>query len=300
MAITSGETGRERKALHYIEGDWVEGNPPIMGPLTNAVWMSSVVFDGARAFAGLAPDLERHAARCIASARVLGLEPPVGARDIVALAWDGIARFADGAELYIRPMFYAEDGFVTPEGESTRFVLTLFESPMPAPLGFTAHLSAIRRPTPESAPTAAKASCLYPQSARALREARSKGFDNAVVLDMNGNVAEFATANIFIARDGAVATPVPNGTFLDGITRQRVIGLLTGAGIEVAETTLNFAELMAADEVFSTGNYAKVTPLIGLEDRKFQPGPLYEKARALYFDWAKTQTRGGGHERPGL
>ena len=72
------------------------------------------VFDGARAFAGLAPDLERHAARCIASARVLGLEPPVGARDIVALAWDGLARFADGAELYIRPMFYSEDGFVTP------------------------------------------------------------------------------------------------------------------------------------------------------------------------------------------
>ena len=291
MAITSSETGREAKALHYIEGDWVEGNPPIMGPLTNAAWMASVVFDGARAFAGLAPDLERHAARCVASARVLGLDPKLGANDIVALAWDGIARFKDGTELYIRPMFYAEDGFVTPRPESTRFVLTLFESPMPAPTGFTAHLSAVRRPSPESAPTAAKASCLYPQSARALREARGLGFDNAVVLDANANVAEFATANIFIARDGAVATPVPNGTFLDGITRQRVIGLLRDAGIEVAETTLGFADVQAADEVFATGNYAKVTPLIGLGDRKFQPGPFYEKARTLYFEWAKTTAR---------
>ncbi len=291
MAITSNSTGEERRALHYIEGDWVEGNPPIMGPMTNATWMASVAFDGARAFAGLAPDLERHAARCINSAEILGLAPPVSADDIVALAWDGIARFDDGAELYIRPLFYAEDGFVTPKPESTRFVLTLFEAPLPEPKGFTAHLSKVRRPTPESAPTLAKASCLYPQSARALREARAAGFDNAVVLDANGNVSEFATANIFIAKGGAVATPQPNGTFLDGITRQRVIGLMRDAGIEVAEKTLTFADITAADEVFSTGNYAKVTPLIGLDDRTLQPGPLYQQARALYFDWAKTTAR---------
>jgi branched-chain amino acid aminotransferase len=291
MAINSSESGRERKALHYIEGAWVEGNPPIMGPMTNAAWMASVAFDGARAFSGIAPDLDRHAARCIASARVLGLDPKLGADDIVALAWYGIGQFADGAELYIRPMFYAEDGFVTPKPESTRFVLTLFEAPMPQPKGFTAHLATIRRPSPESAPTHAKASCLYPQSARALREAREAGFENAVVLDANGNVSEFATANIFIAQDGVVATPVPNGTFLDGITRQRVIGLLRGAGIEVAEKSLSFADVTLADEVFSTGNYAKVTPLIGLEDRTLQPGPLYQMARALYFDWAKTTAR---------
>ncbi len=291
MAIDTETKGAEGAAIHFIEGDWVEGNPPIMGPMTNAAWMASVAFDGARAIAGAVPDLDRHVERCLNSARILGLEPTVTAARIVSLVWEGIAQFEDGAELYIRPMFYAEEGFVVPRPESTRFVLSVFESPLPAPLGFTAHLSAIRRPSPESAPTYAKASCLYPQSARALREARSIGFNTAVVLDMNGNVAEFATSNIFIARDGTVATPVPNGTFLDGITRQRVIGLLTDAGIEVAEITLGFAELMAADEVFSTGNYAKVTPLIGLEDRKFQPGPLYEKARALYFDWAKTQTR---------
>ena len=291
MAIHTDADGAERKALHYIDGDWLTGNPPIMGPMTNAAWMASVAFDGARAFGGVAPDLGKHAQRCCDSARVLGLDPPVGAEKITALAWDGIARFEAGAELYIRPMFYAEDGFVSPRPESTRFVLTLFQSPLPEPKGFTAHLSALRRPSPESAPTYAKASCLYPQSARALREAREKGFDNAVVLDMNGNVAEFATANVFIARDGEVATPVANGTFLAGITRERVMGLLRGAGLRVTERTLTFTDVLQADEVFSTGNYAKVTPLIGLEGRTLQPGPIYQQARELYFDWAKTQTR---------
>ncbi len=273
--------------LHYIDGAWVWGNPPIMGPMTNGAWMASVVFDGARAFAGLAPDLDRHCARAVASARVLGLDPPVDAARIEVLAREGIAQFPAGAELYIRPIFYAEEGFVSPKAETTKFVLTLFEAPMPEPRGFSAHLSRIRRPSPESAPTLAKASCLYPQSAAALRAARAAGFGNAVVLDANGNIAEFATANIFCAVSGTVMTPVPNGTFLDGITRQRVIGLLRADGHEVRECSLTFDDLMAADEVFATGNYAKVTPCIKLGERELQPGPAYARARELYFAWAR-------------
>jgi branched-chain amino acid aminotransferase len=281
----------DRHGLHWIDGAWVWGNPPIMGPMTNGAWMASVVFDGARAFDGVAPDLDRHCARAIASAHVLGLDPPVDAERIVALAWDGIGQFKPGTALYIRPMFYAEEGFVSPKPETTRFVLTLFEAPMPEPRGFTAHLSHVRRPSPESAPTLAKASCLYPQSARALREARAAGFGNAVVLDANGNVAEFATANIFCAHDGVVMTPVPNGTFLDGITRQRVIGLLRGDGTEVVERTLTWDDLMTADEVFATGNYAKVTPCVQLGERRMQPGAAFTRARTLYFDWARTTRR---------
>lgn len=274
-------------ALHFIEGRWLEGNPPLLGPMANAFWMASVAFDGARAFAGMAPDLDRHAARLVNSARVLGLEPMLTASEIAAIAWDGIAKFRPQAELYIRPLFYAEEGFVVPKPESTRFVLTLFESPLPEPKGFTACLSDTRRPTPESAPTLAKAACLYPQNAEAIRRARAKGFSNAVVLDALGNVAEFATANLFIAKDGQVHTPAPNGSFLNGITRQRVIGLLRNAGVEVIERALAYHEVQEADEAFSTGNYAKVTPLIRIDDRELQPGPTYRQARELYFQWAK-------------
>src|SRR3546814_12090816 len=90
------------------------------------------------------------------------------------------------------------------------------------------------------APTDAKASCLYPNSARALNEASKRGFDNAVVLDALGNVAELATANLWIAKDGVAVTPAPNGTFLNGITKQRAMQLLTAAGIEVRETRLTW------------------------------------------------------------
>lgn len=282
------KTRNDTSGLHLIDGTWQWGNPAIMGPMTNAAWMASVVFDGARAFGGLAPDLDRHCERVVRSAEVLGLAPPVSAEQIYRWTWDGIGRFPDGAELYIRPMMYAEEGFVSPKAETTKFVLTLFEAPMPEPRGFTAHLSSLRRPSPDMAPTLAKASCLYPQSARALREARKAGFGNAVLLDGEDHVSEFATANIFCARDGVAATPAPNGTFLDGITRQRVIRLLREAGVSVEERTLTFDDLMAADEVFATGNYAKVTPCVQLGARKMQPGPVYAKAREAYFAWART------------
>jgi len=273
--------------LHFIDGRWIAGNPPILGPMANAFWMASVAFDGARAFDGVAPDLERHCARLVNSARVLGLDPQLTADEIASIAWDGIAKFPTGAELYIRPLFYAEEGFVIPRPQSTRFVLTIFDSPLPEPKGFTACLSDTRRPTPESAPTLAKAACLYPQNAEAIRRARDKGFSNAVVLDALGHVAEFATANLFIAKDGQVHTPAPNGCFLNGITRQRVIGLLRDRKVEVIERALTYREVREADEVFSTGNYAKVTPLIKIDERELQPGPRYRLARQLYFQWAK-------------
>jgi branched-chain amino acid aminotransferase len=101
-----------------------------------------------------------------------------------------------------------------------------------------------------------------------------------------GNVAELATANIFIGKDGVVFTPAPNGAFLNGITRQRVIKLLRDAGISVVETTLSYRDIRTADEIFSSGNYSKVMPINRIEDRSLQPGPLYRKARELYWEYA--------------
>jgi branched-chain amino acid aminotransferase len=135
-------------------------------------------------------------------------------------------------------------------------------------------------------PVDAKAGCLYPNNGRALLEARARGFDNCVLCDILGNVAELATANIFMVKDGVVFTPVPNGTFLNGITRQRVIKLLRGAGLAVIEGTLTYRDLAAADEIFSTGNYSKLSPITRIDDRPLQPGPIYRKARALYWEFA--------------
>jgi branched-chain amino acid aminotransferase len=277
------------KTWTYFEGDWHEGNVPIMGPRTHAAWLCSVVFDGARAFEGVTPDLDLHCERVNHSARKLFLKPMISTETWVRLAREGIAKFEKDAALYIRPMYWAEkEGpwVQAHEPESTRWCLAIYEAPMRPPKGFSTTLSSYRRPTLESMPVDAKAGCLYPNNARALFEAHARGFDNAVVCDMLGNVAEFATANIFMAKGGVVFTPVSNGTFLAGITRQRVIGLLQGRGVEVVEKTLTYQEFQAADEIFSTGNYSKVVPVIRIDDRTLQPGPLYTKARQLYWEFA--------------
>ena len=157
----------------------------------------------------------------------------------MALAREGIASFPHDTPLYIRPMFWAESGLIA-------------DRPRVDPVRPGHHQDAAARPgqrllalpvavpaaDPEQAPTHTKAACLYPLAGLAIADAKRRGFDNAVMCDPIGNVAELTAQNIMIVKDGVVLTPVPNGTFLNGITRQRVIGLLRDAGVEVVERTI--------------------------------------------------------------
>ena len=208
---------------------------------------------------------------------------------IEQLTRDGLKKFAPGTDAYIRPMYWAETsgpGVLPADPSSTDFALCLEALPMTQPTGFTLTTTRFRRPTMEVMPVNAKAACLYANNARMLREAQGRGFQNALTCDANGNVAELATANVFLTKGDEVFTPVPNGTFLNGITRQRVIGLLRGAGVTVHEVTLTVDDFHQADEIFSTGNISKLVPCIGFEGRTLAFGPIAKKARALYFDWA--------------
>jgi branched-chain amino acid aminotransferase len=274
----------------FFEGAWREGNVGIIGPRTHASWLGSTVFDGARAFEGVTPDLDLHCARINQSATNFGLKPVVQVERWIELTYEGIKRFAPGTPLYIRPMYWADTGTagggVRFDPDSTRWCLCLYEAPMPEPRGISVTLSPFRRPTHESAPVDAKASCLYPNSGRALFEAAGRGFDNCLLRDMLGNVAELANANVFMAKDGVVLTPSPNGAFLNGITRQRVMSLLLKAGVSVAEVTLTYDDFLAADEIFSAGNFSKVIPVTRIEQRPLQPGPMFHQARELYWAFA--------------
>jgi branched-chain amino acid aminotransferase len=273
----------------FFEGEWHQGNIGIMGPRTHAAWLCSMVFDGARTFEGVAPDLDLHCARINESAKKLFLKPTVSVESWIQLAREGIGRFEKGAALYIRPMYWAEKEGLwiqNHDPESTQWCLCIYEAPMREPKGFSITPSPYRRPTIETMPVDAKAGCLYPNNSRAIVEAQSRGFDNALVCDMLGNVAELATSNVFMAKDGVVFTPVANGTFLAGITRDRVIGLLRPAGVTVIEKTLTCADFEAADEIFATGNYSKVVPVTRIGDRVLPFGPIYTKARELYWRFA--------------
>jgi len=274
------------KPVVYADGEWLSGDAKLIGPMNHAFWKASAVFDGGRSLGGLAPDLDLHCARVVVSARAIRLKPPLASPEIHEICVEAIARFPPDAELYVRPMFYAAEGSVVPDPDSTRFTLAVYEAALPRQ-GFSACLSSKRRPARDMAPTDAKAICLYPNSYLAIMEAQDRGFDNAVVLDCNANVAEFTNANLWIGKDGVAMTPAINGTFLNGITRQRVIALLRADGIEVIERAITFAEVLAADEVFNTGNFAKLTPVTRLEDRELQPGPIYQRAHELYFEYAK-------------
>jgi branched-chain amino acid aminotransferase len=274
--------------LTFINNAWTEGNVPVIGAMDHAVWLGSSVFDGARSIRGRLPDLRLHLARAIRSAEHLGLVCPYTLDELEALCRDGVKKFPADAELYIRPLIFGLEGLLVPS--TSGFALTLFDAPLPAFSGFSACLSLLQRPSPTMAPTDAKASCLYPNTTRALRDAKERGYDNAVVCDSEGNVAEFATANLFfVTQAGELVTPIPNGCFLSGITRARVIDLLAKQGISVVERSVKPSELREAREIFNTGNYGKVMPCTRYEDQNFEIGEIATLARQLYMEFMEAQ-----------
>ncbi len=276
--------------LTYFNGSWTEGNTPLFGAMDHSVWLGSSVFDGARSLRGHMPDLRLHLQRVISSSERVGLVCPLSVDAMEKLVREGVAKFPADAELYIRPLVFGTDGLLIPVADKSAFALTLFDAAMPPFTGFSACLSEQRRPDPLMAPTDAKASSLYANTTKALRLAKERGYDNAVVCDSQGNVAEFASANLFLVTpQGQVVTPVANGTFLSGITRARVIALLKEQGIEVEQRSVRPQELDTASEIFNTGNYGKVTPCVRYEARTLPVGPIASLARDCYMAFSDSQ-----------
>jgi branched-chain amino acid aminotransferase len=258
----------------------------------HGIWQGSSVFDGARWFDGVCPDLAAHCARVNRSAEALMITPTLSAEEIEQIARDGLRAYDSTTAVYVRPMYWALHGSdlgVAPRLGATGFALSLEAVPMP-PAGASTTLTRtrFRRPVLEDNVCNAKAGCLYPNNARMLVEAQSKGFGNALAADAMGNVAESATANVFIVRDGVVMTPIANGTFLAGITRSRHIENLRADGVEVREVVMSFDDVTAADEVFLSGNFSKVMPVTAFEDRQYQVGPVTQRVRQMYWDWARS------------
>jgi branched-chain amino acid aminotransferase len=278
----------------WTGGRWHEGNVPLLGAADHGTWQGTLVFDGARAFEGVTPDLDLHCARIIRSARAMGLEPPVTAEEVEAIVREGLRRYAPTEALYLRPMMWSLEGspaFVDPVPEPTAFAVCIEDVAMTRPGPFALTVSPFRRPRPDMAVTEAKAACLYANNGRIVREARGRGFQNALSLDAEGAVAETASTNVFLVRDGVVFTPVPNGTFLAGITRARVIALLRDDGVEVVEARLSVEDFHAAEEIFTTGNANKVMPVTRFEDRQLRTTATAMRARALYWDYAHQARR---------
>ncbi len=275
----------------WFRGDWTQANLPILGSADHATWQGTLVFDGARLMSGYAPDLMQHCERVVRSAGAMGLASPYSAVEIRQLIQNGVRLFRPGIDLYLRPMMWSTEGsesFIDADPNSTELAIVLESLPMREPGPFSLTVSPFKRPHQDTALCEAKAACLYPNNGRIVREARQRGFNNALSLDLDGHVAETASTNVFMVKDGVFYTPVPNGTFLNGITRQRVIRLLREAGHEVVEKSLTVEDFTSADEIFCTGNANKVQPVTRFEDRDL-PTEQGKMASGLYWDYARSK-----------
>ena len=278
----------------FWQGRWHDGDLAVMNAADHGIWQGSSVFDGARQFDGRCPDLAAHCQRLNRSATTLMITPTVDPAEMETIIRQGLATFGTQKDVYVRPMYWALHGSdlgITPLPGATGFAISLEEVAMPdAGFATTVTRTRFRRPVLEDSVCNAKAGCLYPNNARMLVEAQQKGFGNALVADALGNLAESATANVFLVKDGAVFTPIANGTFLAGITRARHIANLRADGLEVIEKVLSFEDVHAADEVFLSGNFAKITAVKAFDDTQYTSRPMTARVRRLYWDWAASQT----------
>jgi len=278
-----------KRITTWVDGAWHEGDVPIMRAADHGTWLGTLVFDGARTFEGVTPDLDLHCERIVRSATAMGLRSPLEAGEIIAIAQAGIAKYPKDTALYIRPMMWSREGspgLIAPDPDATAFALCIEDLPMAGADPFALGVSPFIRPRPEMAVTEAKAACLYANNGRILADARARGFHNALSLDFEGHVAETASSNVFLVRDGEVLTPKPNGMFLAGITRSRCIALLKDDGVDVVETSLTLDDFEDADEIFLAANAAKVTAVTRYKDRDLGAGQMTTRVRRLYWDYA--------------
>jgi branched-chain amino acid aminotransferase len=213
------------------------------------------------------------------SARTMGFELPYDVPTIEQACKHVVAANGIG-DGYVRPVAWRGAEMMGVSAQKCRINVAIAAWPWPAYFTPEARLKGIRmtraiydRPAPNTAPTQSKAAGLYMICTLSKHEAEAKGYDDALMLDYRGYLAEGTGANLFLVIDGKLHTPIPD-CFLDGITRQTVIGLARGRGIEVVERHIKPEELSDAAEVFLTGTAVEVTPVREIDAYRFEVGPI--------------------------
>lgn len=258
-------------------GRWRDANVHV---LTHGLHYASCVFEGERSYGGNIFKLRAHTERLVKSAQILGFEIPYSADEIDAACIEvcKVNMIVDG---YIRPVAWRGSEMMGVSAQQNTIHLAIAAWPWPSYFspearmkGIRLKTSAWRRPAPETAPTDSKAAGLYMICTMSKHAAEAEGYDDALMLDWRGRVAEATGANVFLVfGDGKLHTPTPD-CFLDGITRQTVIGLAKARGIEVIERPIMPEELADATEMFLTGTAAEVTPVGEVDAHRFAVGDI--------------------------
>ncbi|MFC6641796.1 MULTISPECIES: branched-chain amino acid aminotransferase [Sulfitobacter] len=266
--------------------DWREANVHI---LTHAMHYASSVFEGERAYNGKIFKSREHSERLKRSAEMIDFEIPYTIDEIEAAKAEVLA--ASGLQdAYVRAVAWrgvGEDMGVASARNPVRLAIAAWEwgayygdAKMK---GAKLDISKWKRPSPETIPSHAKAAGLYMICTMSKHAAEAKGCSDAMMYDYRGYVAEATGANIFFVKDGEVHTPTPD-CFLNGITRQTVIGMLKDKGITVHERHIMPEELEGFEQCWLTGTAAEVTPVGQIGDWKFEVGAI---TREIALDYEK-------------
>ena len=255
--------------------------------LSHGLHYASCVFEGERVYNGEIFKLREHTQRLIDSGKELGFEIPYSLEELEQATRDTVASqgFADA---YVRPVAWRGSEMMGVAAQETKINVAIavwewpsYFSPEARMRGIRLTTSKWRRPAPETAPVHAKAAGLYMICTLSKHDAEAKGYDDALMLDYRGRIAESTGANIFLIQDGKIHTPTPD-CFLDGITRRTVISIAKKHGYEVIERAIMPKELANTSEIFVTGTAAEVTPVGEIDDYKFEVGTI---TRTLLEDY---------------
>src|SRR5271170_6502868 len=255
----------DRDGWIWFDGALVPWRDAKLHVLTHGLHYASAVFEGERAYSGNIFRLREHTARLLNSGRILGFEIPYSGEQIDAACYETLK--ANGlTDAYVRPIAWRGSEMLAVSAQHTKIHLAIAVWPWPSYFGddrmagIRLGMGAWKRPSPETAPTAAKATGLYMIGTLSKHKAESEGFADALLLDWRGLVSEATGANIFFVFDGELHTPTPD-CFLDGITRRSVMSLAHRRQIKVIERAIMPDELSRASEVFLAGTAAEVTPV---------------------------------------
>lgn len=271
----------DRDGAIWFDGALVPWREARIHVLTHGLHYGSCVFEGERVYNGTVFKLTEHSARLAKSAELLGFEIPWSVAEIDAATIAAVAAMGM-KDAYVRPAAWRGSEVMGVSAQQSRIHLAIAVWEWPSYFSPEARMAGIRlmwapwrRPAPDTAPTASKAAGLYMIGTLSKHAAEAQGYQDAVMLDYRGLLAEATGANMFLVMDGKIHTPTPD-CFLDGITRRTVIDLARKRGIEVIERHIKPEELANAQEVFLTGTAAEVTPVSEIGEHRFTPGPVCE------------------------
>ena len=276
-----------RDGVIWLDGNCTAWREARVHVLTHSLHYGSAVFEGERVYHGKVFKLREHSERLLVSARLLGYELPYTVAEIEAATLSVVEQNKIDSG-YVRPIAWRGPELIGVSAKGTKIHVAVAAFPWPAYYGEEARRNGIklqtstwRRPAPDTAPTASKASGLYMICTMSRDTAEAAGFQDALMLDYRGQVAEATGANFFMVQQGELHTPTPD-CFLDGITRRTVMEIAQKRGIKVIERAIFPEELAQAEEIFLTGTAVEIIPVGQIDDRKFTVGPITHQLQADY------------------